>query len=59
MAKKISPELREKIRRTNEDGAKARAIMQDVLDRSFERQRLRDERATLKRPSLFRRLLPF
>jgi hypothetical protein len=59
MARKISPELREKIRRTNEEGLKARAQLQAILDRSAENQRLRDEARERKQRSLFRRILPF
>ena len=59
MARKISPELREKIRRTNEEGLKARAQLQAILDRSAENQRLRDETRERKQRSLFRRILPF
>jgi len=33
MSRKISPELRERIRRTNEEGRRARAQMQEILDR--------------------------
>lgn len=60
MARKISPELREKIRRTNEEGLKARAQLQATLDRVAENQRLRDEAREHKRQrSLLRRILPF
>jgi hypothetical protein len=60
MARKISPELREKIRRTNEEGLKARAQLQATLDRVAENQRLRDEARERKRQrSLLRRILPF
>jgi hypothetical protein len=60
MARRISPELREKIRRTNEEGLKARAQLQATLDRVAENQRLRDEaRARRQQRSLLRRILPF
>lgn len=59
MARKISPELREKIRRTNEEGLKARAQLQATLDRVAENQRLRDEARERKQRSLLRRILPF
>jgi hypothetical protein len=60
MARKISPELREKIRQTNEEGLKARAYLQAILDRSAENQRLRAEaRERRQQRSLLRRILPF
>ena len=60
MARKISPELREKIRQTNEEGLKARAYLQVIPDRSTENQRLRDEaRQRRQQRSLLRRILPF
>ncbi len=59
MARKISPELREKLRRTNEEGLKARAQLQATLDRVAESQRLRAEARERKQRSLLRRILPF
>ena len=59
MARKISPELREKIRRTNEEGLKARAQLQAAMDRVAENQRLRAEARERKQRSLLRRILPF
>ena len=59
MAKKISPELREKIRRTNAEGLKARAQLQATLDRVAENQRLRAEARERKQRSRLRRILPF
>jgi hypothetical protein len=59
MPRKISPELREKIRQTNEEGRKARAQMQAILDRVAENRRLREEERERKRQSLRYRLNPF
>jgi len=59
MARKISPELREQIRHTNEQGLKARAQLQATMDRVAENQRLRAEARERRRRSLLRRILPF
>ena len=59
MARKISPELREQIRRTNEQGLKARAELQATMDRVAENQRLRAEARERRQRSLLRRILPF
>jgi hypothetical protein len=59
MPRKISPELREEIRQTNEEGRKARAQMQAALDRVAENRRLREEALERKRHSLRYRLNPF
>jgi prephenate dehydrogenase len=59
MARKISPEMREKIRRTNEEGLKARAQLQATLDRVAESQRLWAEAREQKQRSLLRRVLRF
>ena len=56
MQRKISPELRERIRQTNEEGRKARAQMQAALDHVAENRRRREER---RRRSLRYRLNPF
>lgn len=59
MPRKMSPELRERIRQTNEEGRKARAQMQATLDRIAENRRLRAEARERKRHSLRYRLNPF
>jgi len=59
MQRKISPELRERIRQTNEEGRRARAKMQEILDRIDENRRLREEALERKRRSLRYRLNPF
>jgi len=56
MNKKISPELRERIRRTNEEGRLAREKMQAIIDRVEARMR-EDEERRERRRRLFRRLL--
>ncbi len=58
MSRKISPELREEIRQLNEEGRKARAYMQEVIDRVEARKRADRERAERRR-RLLRRFLPF
>ena len=58
MGRKISPELREEIRRTNEEGRRARAYMQALIERTearWEAEAARRER----RRRLVRRLLAF
>ena len=60
MAKRrISPELREQIRLANEQGRRARAQMQAILDRIDENRRLREEALARKRRTLRYRLNPF
>lgn len=59
MPRKMSPELRERIRQTNEEGRRARAQMQAILDRVAENRRLREEERERKRRSLRYRLNPF
>lgn len=60
MAKrKMSPELREQIRRSKEEGLKARAELQAILDRVAESRRLRAGARERKRRSLRYRLNPF
>lgn len=59
MPRKISPELREEIRQTNEEGRKARAKMQAALDHVAENRRRREEELERKRHSLRYRLNPF
>lgn len=54
--KKISPELREHIRRTNEEGRIARAKMQETLDR-VEARIQADRERTERRRRFLRRLL--
>ena len=58
MARKISPELREQIRRTNEEGRQARAQMQEIIDR-IEARRLAEQQRAERRRERIRRLLPF
>ncbi len=60
MAKrKLTPEQRERLRRTREEGLKARAELQAILDRVAEIPRLREEERERKRRSLRYRLNPF
>lgn len=59
MQRKISPELRERIRQTNEEGRRARAKMQEILDRIDENRRLREEALERRRRTLRYRLNPF
>jgi hypothetical protein len=47
--KKISPELREQIRITNEEGRRARAQMQAAIDRVEARMRADEERRERRR----------
>jgi hypothetical protein len=51
--KKLSPELREQIRRDNEFGGAARANMQRIIDEHEERRRRRAEEAA-RRPRWLR-----
>ena len=59
MARKISPELRERIRQTNEEGLKARAQLQATLDRVAVSLRMWAEERERKQRSLLRRVLRF
>ena len=54
MKKKLSPELRERMRRNDEFSAAAHANMQKIIDENEERRRLAAERRARKR-----RWLPF
>lgn len=54
MKRKISPELREQIRRTNEDGLRARAQMQAAIDRVDARKVAEEERRERRRRFLRR-----
>ena len=58
MSRKISPEFREEIRQLNEEGRRARAYMQEVIDRIEARKHADRERAARRR-RLLRRFLPF
>jgi hypothetical protein len=58
MSRKISPELREAIRQTNEEGRQARAFLQGVLDR-HEARRIAAYERHQRRQQLLRRLTPF
>jgi hypothetical protein len=49
MSRKISPELEEHIRRTNEQGRAARAYMQALIDRHDARRRAEAERIDRRR----------
>ncbi len=57
--KKMTPEQRERMRQNHEMSVRARARMQEIIDRIDENRRLRAEALERKRHSLRYRLNPF
>ena len=55
MARKISPERRERIRRTNDEGRRARAQMQEIIER-IEARKVARETREVRRRQLLRRI---